>query len=197
MIIDVIDFCLKESLSFEDFIFMELIYLNDRSRIKNYLGKFGSINPERLESLVERGFLLNFNSSGEAYLNKIYVTDKFKNHVKSETNENEKSFSSFVGEWMNLFPAGVKSGGYYVKTDPKGCEKKLKKFMTNYPQFTQGIIIQATKNYINELRSKNYEYIKLAPYFIEKDGSSVLAGYCEAALNGEGGKEKKQSERSI
>ena len=42
--------------------------------------------------------------------------------------------------------------------------------------------MEATKSYLNEQSIKGYTYSKLAPYFIEKRGMSVLSGECEHIL---------------
>ncbi len=39
-------------------------------------------------------------------------------------------------------------------------------------------ILKATKKYIEDMKDRNYQYIKLAPYFIYKDNISLLEGYC-------------------
>lgn len=81
--------------------------------------------------------------------------------------------------WWELWPIGVKSGGYYVKGDKAGCRSKLLRFIQKRPQFTQDNILNATQNYISRMRSHGYRGMQLASNFIEKNGVSVLAGECE------------------
>lgn len=108
---------------------------------------------------------------------------------KADTGE----FQLFVDEWFELFPKGIKSGNFYVKTDKKDCFKKLGKFMTNYPEYNKEVILEATKMYVRSCANQGYKYMKLAPYFIYKDDMSALEGYCQQLLNGYTPKEAVQA----
>jgi hypothetical protein len=88
-----------------------------------------------------------------------------------------------MDKWFDLWPKGVKSGGYYVKTDSNGCKTKLTKFIKRNPQYTKEIIMQATERYLFVKSLDGYDYTTLAPNFIEKNGVSMLAGECEDILN--------------
>lgn len=108
--------------------------------------------------------------------------------IKVNLFENKKKLSSsefeeFVNEWYALFPKGIKSGGYLVRSGKSDCTKKLQKFMKEHPTYTKEIIIQATKNYIIHCKNNGYNYMKLATNFISKDGVSVLEGECENVIN--------------
>lgn len=94
------------------------------------------------------------------------------------------SEDGFVDKYYNLFPAKIKSGGYYIRTGKSDVKKKLKKFNEEFPEYTRSIIITATINYLEERKKSGYTYCKLAPYFIYKDGMSILEGFCEAVLQG-------------
>lgn len=83
----------------------------------------------------------------------------------------------FVEEWIKLFPEGIKSGGYYVRSSEKGVKKKFITFFNQY-DFSPEKVLQATEKYIEEMRSKGWRGIQLAVNFIEKDGNSNLANYC-------------------
>jgi len=107
--------------------------------------------------------------------------------------EDEGEFQSFVDEWFEIFPQGIKSGNFYIRTDKKTCFKKLGKFMTNYPEYSKATIIEATKRYVNSCRGQGYRYMKLAPYFIYKDDMSMLEGYCQQVLSGQQAKETEQA----
>jgi hypothetical protein len=60
----------------------------------------------------------------------------------------------------------------------------MHKFLLDNSEFTKDIILEATKNYIEDMKSKNYAMMKLAPNFIYKDGISMLSGSCEAYVQG-------------
>lgn len=146
-----------------------------------YLDAFGVFEESQLNDLLDRGYV-----HGDKYIfTSLIVTDKYK----ILHNKKDSSVDQWIDEWFDLFPKGVKSGGYYtVRCDKQGCIKKLKNFIKNYPEFDKQIILQATKNYVNEAALQGYAYMKTAPYFIEKSGVSLLAGFCEALINNEDNK---------
>ena len=85
----------------------------------------------------------------------------------------------WIESWRNLFPRGIKTGGYPVRGTRNGCLKKMKKFVKSNPDTTLDHIFNATKRYIEERRQYKYSYMKLADYFIEKEGGSMLESYLE------------------
>jgi hypothetical protein len=110
----------------------------------------------------------------------------FKDSIKSAPS-NEKLFPykvTWIDEYYDLFPKGIKSGGFYVRTSIQDCSNKMFKFLNDNSEFTKDIILAATKNYIKDCEARNYDKMKLAPYFIFKDGTSMLSGYCEAYVQG-------------
>lgn len=120
--------------------------------------------------VVKDGFEMK---EGETFsIKNLILTEKFRIFVDD---------ASWTKEWFELWPKGLKSGGYYVRTDESGCRIRLKRFMQKYPKYDKDIIIKATKNYIDRCL-KSGSYFRLAPHFIEKEGISVLAGECEALI---------------
>ena len=83
-------------------------------------------------------------------------------------------------EMRNLFPNGVKTGGYSVKCHPKVIALKLKKFIKEYPEFNRDTIIEATTKYVEDRRKHNWSYMKTIQYYIYKDNISTLASDCLA-----------------
>jgi hypothetical protein len=129
--------------------------------------------------LERKGFLQPFNENDVTFKS-LKVTSKFK---ISETSD--ESIEELSKLFVDIFPKGIKSGGYYVRTNHKSCIKKLKKFMKDYPEFTPEIILQATRNYVEDMSRNGYDKMRLAPYFIEKDGISTLWVYCDRIVNSE------------
>ena len=80
-------------------------------------------------------------------------------------------------EIRDLFPSGVRSGGYLVKSSEIDIADKLKKFFKKH-KYTHEQVIEATKRYIEGKRNANWNYIQQAQYFIEKNGVSNLASEC-------------------
>lgn len=87
--------------------------------------------------------------------------------------------------YRNLWPTGVKSGGFYVRSGIGTILDKMKKFLREYPHYTPAIILQATQRYIGESQADNWQYMKTAEYFIFKNNSSVLETYCEIIAKNE------------
>lgn len=96
----------------------------------------------------------------------------------------ELSEEEFIDKYYDLFPIGVKSGGYPVRNGRSNVAKKLKSFMEQHKEFNRAVILVATKNYLDERKRQGYAYCKLASYFISKDNISMLEGYCEAVVRG-------------
>lgn len=171
-------------LSINQYFICCLIIEKNYDLTKQYIEKFGGFSIKELEILINKGFVQSSNGSYD--LDKLNITTKFEDILF----EKEDSIK-WIDDWYDLFPKGIKSGNYQVRSDKPNCIKKLKKFLTLYPQFNKDIIMQATKAYINEFSLKGYNYMKLAPYFIEKDGTSVLWGYCNNIIEGETNNEKE------
>lgn len=96
----------------------------------------------------------------------------------------KEDVDGWIKEWRELWPKGVTSGGYPVRSDLPGITKKMKAFLrkTNY---SKEEIILATKLYLKERYENNWSYMKLAGYFIEKDGESILSSFCDRIRDGE------------
>ncbi len=93
-------------------------------------------------------------------------------------------FDLFIETYRNLFPKGVKSGnGTPIKGDKNGVIKKMKWFLETYPEFSKEIILEVTAKYLRAMQMKGWTFTTQADFFIQKDGSSKLAGMCEEALD--------------
>jgi hypothetical protein len=94
--------------------------------------------------------------------------------------EEADDFNTFVEQYRNLFPKGVKSGnGTPIRGDRQGIAKKMEWFLTMYPEYSRTTILAATKLYVDQMQRKGYAYMTQADYFIKKDDSSKLAAMCE------------------
>lgn len=85
----------------------------------------------------------------------------------------------WINEWRELFPKGIKTAGYAIRGTRGGCIKKMKKFIREHKEVTKEQIFKATKLYVEEKRRVRYAYMRIADYFIEKDGGSLLESYIE------------------
>lgn len=85
----------------------------------------------------------------------------------------------WIGEWINLFPSGVVTGGKLVKSDKKSCLIKMRKFLKDYPEYDRDTIFKATSEYLQQFENNAELKMKCAVYFIEKRGEgSALAEWC-------------------
>lgn len=136
--------------------------------------KLPQVNLTRLQ---EMGFI-KLEDSG-----KITARAKAIKLVEEEeykySEEPANRVEEWIEDWRNLFPSGIKTGSYYVKGSPQGCLKKMKKFVKENKKITKKQIFKATEKYIEESRIRNFHYMKLADYFIYKDGMSMLYAYVE------------------
>ena len=55
----------------------------------------------------------------------------------------------------------------------------MKKFIKNHKEVTKEQIFKATELYVEEKKRVRYAYMRIADYFIEKDGGSLLESYVE------------------
>lgn len=128
---------------------------------------FDEISPNITDELVE---------------NIIPVKD-----VPTERDKLSKSdeFAAFMLKFVALWPQGIRNaGGEPLKSNIKDFIKKMIGFRMKYKNFTDEVILEATKRYI-ELHSKNgYAYCSAGHYFISKNGDSKLATECEDVVNG-------------
>lgn len=79
---------------------------------------------------------------------------------------------------IDLFPIGIKSGGYPVRASVNDVTDKLKKFLKNN-KYTHEEILKATERYVNRKKLENYSFMQRIIYFIEKDKFSSLASEIE------------------
>jgi hypothetical protein len=134
-----------------------------------FLSRFWSLckNTGVIDQLVEKGLLLD-----EGHFN-----DKAIPYIKEEIPIDDE----FVQTYRRMFSKeNIKISG---KTGDYNCVKKyLYKFMMVFG-FDKETILQATRNYLRDYKSKP-TYIMNADYFIRKEDTgkvarSHLAGYCE------------------
>lgn len=80
----------------------------------------------------------------------------------------------FATKFRELFPKGIKSGGYPVRSSVTDIADKLRKFFKKH-KYTQEQVLEATKKYVERKELDGYSYMQQAHYFIEKNGASNLA----------------------
>lgn len=176
---------IQYNLSFNQLLILYCVSYNKKPLLEDYSSKIVTLSKEDFMNLIGNCYLLNKNTTDTSiYFSQLEVTNdgqKLLNELLVQ--RNKSNTLPWVIDYYELFPKGIKSGGYYIKTDLKGCEKKLLDFLKKNPNFSKETILQATSLYLSEMKQRGYHMCKLAPYFIEKDGISMLAGYCEQVMN--------------
>ena len=93
-------------------------------------------------------------------------------------NSKQLDIAKLAIKLSEIFPAGVKTGGYSVKSHPRVIESKLKKFVKEFPEFSEVQILEAATKYVAERKRNNWAYMKTLQYYIYKDNISTLATDC-------------------
>lgn len=169
---------IEYKMSIEEYLYLYLLGANEKWKLSVYVNKVHGISDEQILSLIDRGFIEFVGKKKDISINNLMTTKKFKNIIiGKDKNENVENW---INDWYALWPVGIKTGGYLIKTDRKGCLRKMKSFLVSYPEYSKEQIMEATKAYLLEQSINGYAYTKLAPYFIIKNGLSILAGECEA-----------------
>lgn len=76
---------------------------------------------------------------------------------------------SWIDDWRQIFPEGVRTTGRPARGDKRACFKKMVVFCKEYPEFSKEEIYEATRVYVFEMSRQNYNYMQCADYFIFKE----------------------------
>lgn len=129
--------------------------------------------------------------TGKALSLLIEIDEEFKDKkAKNDKDLMGTDHMAKINEYREIFPDLKLPSGKYARDAAKNLEVNFKWFFKNH-EYDWNTIMEATKKYINEYQSKNYEYMRTCKYFIkkqEKDGSitSDLANYCDMTIKGSG-----------
>jgi hypothetical protein len=136
--------------------------------------------------LTQKGIdLIEFikTNSSEVTAEKIAVVG-----VEQLKEEITDGIESWIEQWVDLFPRGIKSGGKLVRSDKKECARKMGFFIKEY-NYDRETIIAATKAYIESKRQEGWTFMRCATYFIyrveesTKSKTSDLAAWCDQVLH--------------
>ena len=147
------------------------IVIDTNQLVKYRLTPTEYIVIKQLEVGVNQFSIDKSRLEAEGWIENNKPSTKFKNTF-------ELSCEEWIEEWRNLFPKGIKTGGYPVRSTVNACKVKMNKFLIEY-DYSKEDIFKATKNYIDQKRREGYGFMKTAVYFIEKDKQSILASFCE------------------
>lgn len=189
-------FLTSYKLTIDQYFLCELIYYKNFNQLYNYAEHVKVFSSKDVEKLIEKNFIKvidseeskwevenlettgAFNTILKRISDNIYKKEVPTDAILPVSTPNMEPLETWFDSWYNLFPTGVKSGGYMVKSGKQICQKKLNNFIKTHPEYTKEQILEATKRYISDFQKANYAYMKIAPYFIEKGGVSTLEDYC-------------------
>lgn len=141
-----------------------------------YNKQFGPFTSDDLQSLKDKKLIKTTKGAKEIELKDI-------NQYYDETSDP----IYWSKEFLELFPKGASNrAGYYIRSNGPAVLSKLQKFVRKHKKYAnKDIILQATKNYIGRQAMSGFEMCKLAPWFVEKDGISILESECRAIIDNE------------
>jgi hypothetical protein len=84
------------------------------------------------------------------------------------------SIESWIDEYINLFPKGIKSNNIYIHSNKPDCIVKMSKFFKKYKDITKEQVLEATKAYLERKKGDNFLYTQCSAYFIERNNLSTL-----------------------
>lgn len=174
------DILLKQKLSIEEYVVSFMI--NNKKDGFFQLARYARMFPvseETVKKIEDRGLVKFKKDLGKDGLYSIFSIEASSDFDELISTEH---LSSWIQEWVDLWPKGIQSGGYRIRPSLNEAQAKMKRFCNIHPEYSKETIIEATKNYIDRFSIKGYNYIKLGKYFIFKDNESTLADECEAAI---------------
>jgi hypothetical protein len=177
----------KLNLTANQFLYLTLISKKDYNSLKemivleNNMDKFiddlYEIYRKDYVDLNPEVFIVDLHKITE-YIETVKVNQTFSKSITKTVKEVSPTFDEFFVKWYDLFPVGIFSGGYSLRSNRVATKERLLKFYTKH-NFSLEIIYQATEYYINKFKETEYKFMKTSLYFIEKDKNSTLLDYCE------------------
>jgi hypothetical protein len=176
---------IRYKVSFGEYIILSCVYKNDKDSLLSYIKHFGKFDKTLFMSLIDKGYIQDVDKDPEEpyIFDKLKITSKFEDDFISRKSI-KSNVDLWITEWYDLWPKGITSGGHPLRSDKPACSKKMSKFIDNHPDYSKELIFDATRAYLERCKRENYQYTRLAPYFIEKHDISLLSRECELLLEG-------------
>lgn len=140
-----------------------------KKEMKNKMIDFGSFVSKRTEQNYMNGIETDI----------VGLFEEFTKIQQKATLSLKEYVETWIEDWCNLFPKGIKSGGKAVRSHPKSCINKMVDFVKTY-KYDRDIIFLATEQYLFGRHQHDYNFTQCATYFINhKERGSTLAEWCE------------------
>jgi hypothetical protein len=146
--------------------------------------------------MSNKGFLIEFGylgederltEKGEKYLNEVFKKVAVRKIVT------EDSVRDLAEKYRELFPVKVMTGNMPVKGNLNNIIRKMVKFRTDHPKYTDEVILAATAKYVEDKRKEGYVFMTSSEYMISKNNISLLASLCDSYLEGKNGGGDKET----
>jgi hypothetical protein len=158
--------------------------------IKEKIVPHKSVNKEleckRLQSEAWLSESLELTSKSIIFMSEI---DGYFKKSKKKTSKDlmGHNFMQNIEAYVNIFPNRKLSSGKYARVPPKNLENAFRWFFDNY-NYDWEIIFKATRKYVSEYESKDFDYMRNCQYFLRKQNldkswDSDLSTYCEYLNN--------------
>ena len=151
--------CLKHKLTIEELL-VALMY--------RQVGNLEAVS----ENLVNREVLTKQDG-------RYLVTQRWSDEIddilcESTGNLNDNRLEALAKKIQELFPSGFKQDErtgtkYYHKSNKLAITQALKRFITNYGDYSDDVILDATKRYVASFRGNYAPPFQMANYFVYKD----------------------------
>ena len=128
---------------------------------------------------------------------RTFVREIFFDVNKLIIPKSKEEIVEIATKFRDLFPKGVKTNNHPVRGNLTNIIRKMRKFKSDFPQYTDEIILAATKQYVTGKAKEGYGFMKVAEYVIYKDGDSMLASLCDAMIEDGGEQDKVKWGRHI
>lgn len=150
------------------------------------------VNKDYLKDIEAINSNGDITDKGREFVNKIF----FK-IVRTSVNLSTKEIVDLCTQFRDFFPKGVKTNNHPVRGNLTNIVRKMRKFKREFPNYTDDIILAATKQYVAGKAKEGYAFMKVAEYLIYKDGDSMLASLCDAIIEDGGEQDKVKWGRHI
>lgn len=189
MIVD-IDILIENELSISQYLLACFVVDNNQDGFLEYSQKCGQFKESEMKSLIEKDFLF-FTGQTIYNFHELFPTEKLTELIAqmnasipppAKQVEEITDFDSLCEKYRALFPDKLKNGaGQLFRSSLNNVKTKMKTFVKKH-KYSEEVILQATKQYVERYRLKQYTYMRTAIYFIEKDRVSDLATECDDVL---------------
>jgi hypothetical protein len=161
-------------------LILYLIFTKDREEIAKIVDKVGPFSIEDVNALINKGFLFYAEGlkTNPSNLADGLVTMEAMKYL------DQTPFDEFFQKWIDLWPVGLKrqsekGGSWFYLRAEADSKKDMRKWLKNNPKYTQRLVLEVTKRYLEERAMDDYKFCRRSDYFIYKDGKSDLLLLCE------------------